>query len=450
MNPADHKSNSLDLVLLEAICRRAGFRFHDSLARPLSQWIQERVKILSLANAADYFAWLGDLGHLNAERAGLSNVSSSRETYFLRDHGQMDVFRQVVLPKLVEARAAEKRLRVWSVGCSTGEEPYTLAILIRESGLFGADWQLEIIGFDIDAMAIHQAKRGRYHDWSFRGCPESFRNRYFHAERDAWLIDESLRKLVQFQELDLLAANALTANRADVIFCRNVFIYLNSAAIELATSRLLNSLADGGYLFCAPGELARYSQPELAAYAFPAAVVYRKLLPATKETTTRSYPAPAAEPIFSSPAISSQSMPSETAIVDTTALMKRAWLAANRGKLDESNSLCTQVRLANPLDPEAYYLSAILASAVGAIDEARAELRRVLYLAPDFVLAYPVLAELCLASADTVAAERYGRQGLARVHALSAEMRMSVFCSATVAEVGAHLDLLMAGLADRI
>jgi len=440
---------------IKAICRRAGIHFHATLLKPLGAWVEDRISTLSLGSVADYFAWLGDATHLKEERPGLSRVTSSRETFFLRDHGQIDVLRQHVLPELVAARAPQKILRLWSIGCSTGEEVYTLAILAETSGLLGPDWHLEITGFDIDPEALHYARQGVYRDWSFRGCPAEFRLRHFNHTADGWKINDRLRSRVSFQTLDLLSP-APQAAMADLILCRNVFIYFDRAAIDQSLTYLTRHLAEGGYLFCAPGELAAHPRTDLSVCAYPEAVVYRKGVGA--KTIQMPPPVDMVQP----PTLQTATVPpqmtrprknaalSEAAVHEAAptveALLERAWHAANRGLLDEAADLCARVREAKPLDPEAYYLSAILALAGGATDVARGELRRVLYLAPDFLLAYPMLAELYLTAEDHPAAERYCRQGLARAQVLPSAQRISVFATGTTGEIKAHLDQLMTAL----
>lgn len=457
----------MDPVLLEAICRRAGIRFHASLLRPLGQWLSSRLQVIGLASVADYFAWLADPVHLAAERPALSSVTSSRETFFLRDHGQIELLRDQVLPELISRNSGRKQLKIWSVGCSTGEEPYTLAMLAREAGLLASEWRLEITGFDIDAEALHQASRGIYRDWSFRGCPDEFRHRYFEKTAEGWRIEPSLRQQVQFRPLDLLAPPGDLAAQLpiDLILCRNVFIYFDHTAIDQALDWLLRCLADGGYLFCAPGELASHPRPELSVCAFPEAIVYRKgisdkapvLQPVLKPQSLLVEPVRALQPRASFSAKGVREVPRHVDVKPVSGLnpaatpvpiLANAWQAANRGLLDESAMLCAKIREQAPLDPDAYYLSAILSLARGELSVARDELRRVLYLAPDYLLAYPMLAELCLNVEDVSAASRYARQGLARALALQIDTPLSPYSSNCVGDVRAHLEQLASKAAD--
>ena len=457
----NEKNLLLDPDQLNAICQLVGIRFHTGLLRPMATWLKERLSALSLPSVAAYLDWLADAAHRNAERPALSHVASSRETFFLRDHGQIEVLRQIVIPELMLKRITQKRLRLWSVGCSTGEEAYTLAILLHESGLLSPDWKLEVVGYDIDQEALMQAKNGRYRDWSFRGCPADFRQKYFRKVGDAWQISTALRQQVDFYALDLLAPSAAFCPsglaQADIILCRNVFIYLDQAAINHALEHLTSCLAEGGYLFCAPGELAVHPRPDLAVRAFPEAVVYQKrelhpadaIIPGVQVPLGGHELQPVRSPEErSAPANLGRGVETPTAS-GHEASMALAWQAANRGRLEEAAALCAQVRGHHPLDPEAYYLQAILALANGDVAVARDELRRVLYLAPEYLLAYPLLAELCLASQDYSAAERYCRQGLARIAGMPPEQSVSPYATGTVAEIGAHLEQLMADLIDR-
>jgi tetratricopeptide (TPR) repeat protein len=150
-------------------------------------------------------------------------------------------------------------------------------------------------------------------------------------------------------------------------------------------------------------------------------------------------------PTAKSPA-AAEEIPSRPPDFDFQEILGQAWNAANQGRLDESARLCAQARAAQPLSPDSYYLSAILALAQGAAEVARDELRRVLYLAPDFVLAYPMLTELYSTAQDDAAAERYCRQGLTHARSLPPELRVSAYGTTTAREITAHLEQLASQL----
>ncbi|MGI8401941.1 MAG: CheR family methyltransferase [Gemmatimonadaceae bacterium] len=171
------------------------------------------------------------------------------ETFFLREKGQFDFLKNTVLPELRTA-AADRPLRMWSAGCATGEEPYSLAMTLKE-----VDWPgtASILGTDLAFARLVAAKRARYTAWSMRGVSEDVITRYFQRQGKQFLLRPDLRRDVQFRILNLASADYPSLGsgieQMDVIFCRNVLIYFDFATIAEIAARLIASLAPGGWLF---------------------------------------------------------------------------------------------------------------------------------------------------------------------------------------------------------
>lgn len=172
------------------------------------------------------------------------------ETYFFRESAQLEFIRQHVLPTFRESRTPEHPLRAWSAGCATGEEPYTLAIMLRAAGLANSS---SVLGTDVSRPRLDAAGRARYTRWSLRGMAEQDVDRYFIRRGKQFLLRPQLRATVDFRELNLAADNWPSAKSGigemSLILCRNVLIYFERQMVTEVASRLLASLSDDGWLF---------------------------------------------------------------------------------------------------------------------------------------------------------------------------------------------------------
>lgn len=186
----------------------------------------------------------------------LVNTLVNKESHFFRDHDQYKLLRQKILPELIERRSPEKQLTIWSAGCSTGEEAYSVAILLKELIPDIDDWQITIIGTDISLASLAIAEQGTYTDWSFRSLDQDIRDRYFTQEDGQYQINQDIQDLVQFYPLNLRESMLPWAIASvDLILCRHVFIHLNEQAITHVLEQLQISLHSEGYLVTGHGEL---------------------------------------------------------------------------------------------------------------------------------------------------------------------------------------------------
>ena len=172
----------------------------------------------------------------------VSDAMMTNESFFYRDVKPFDQFRDMVLPKLVQARAATRKLRIWSAASSTGQEPYTLAMLLKEQEAKLAGWKVEIVGTDISRDALDRAKAGLYTQFEVqRGLPVQMLLKYFKQQGDRWLIAEPLRQMVQYREFNLLSDPG-TLGQFDIVFCRNVLIYFDQATKGAVLGRIARTM----------------------------------------------------------------------------------------------------------------------------------------------------------------------------------------------------------------
>ena len=231
------------------------------------------------------------------------------ETYFWREPQVFDALEERILPELIRSRGSgEKRLRIWSAGCSTGEEPYSIAMALRRTLPAIDDWNIAILATDLNPRMLRRAAAGRYSEWSFRNAPPWLKDLFFRpigAEGRREIIPE-VRKMVSFAHLNLAEDGFPSAgngtNAIDIIFCRNVLMYLSPESANRIVRKLHCALVDGGWLMTGAGELSQTLFSSFAAVQFPGAIVYRKPSepPRTEEPASSDMPVPGS-PRFAKP-----------------------------------------------------------------------------------------------------------------------------------------------------
>jgi chemotaxis protein methyltransferase CheR len=240
-----------------AIARRLGLRFDDGKLTFLAEVLARRIGARRI-DAASYLDLLQRELEADDELRALALELTVGETYFFRHAEQFNALCQVVLPERASARAKSRTLRLLSVGCASGEEPYTLAILVQKQGLEPA-FKVEILGMDFNTDSLEKARRAVYSTWSLRETPPDVREHWFISQGQKFQLVASLREAVQFHEHNLVkpSAELLPPGRYDVIFCRNVLMYFTPEHAADIVERLTRALLPGGYLFLGHAETLR-------------------------------------------------------------------------------------------------------------------------------------------------------------------------------------------------
>jgi chemotaxis protein methyltransferase CheR len=179
---------------------------------------------------------------------------TTNESFFFRDTKPFDQFKALVLPALLKSRAASRTIRIWSAACSSGQEPYSLAMILSESAAQLNGWRIEIVGTDLSTEILNRAKEGMYSQFEVqRGLPITMLVKYFAQIGDRWQINAKIRGMVQYKEFNLLQ-DPMPLGRFDVVFCRNVLIYFD----QPTKTRVLNSVSklmpEDGFLFLGGAE----------------------------------------------------------------------------------------------------------------------------------------------------------------------------------------------------
>lgn len=210
------------------------------------------------------------------------------ETHFFRNRPQFEALEYHLLPELIEASRKTRRMRIWSAGCSSGEEPYSTAMLLRTMLPDIAEWHITILATDINPGALDRAERAVYGGWSFREVPPSMKARYFKPRGGEFEVVDEIRAMVTFRYLNLVSDSypSLPTNTMgmDLILCRNVLIYFDEATVKDVIGRLHAALKEDGKLLVAPAEFSQEAFRAFQTLNFPGTVVYKKPRPALEET----------------------------------------------------------------------------------------------------------------------------------------------------------------------
>jgi chemotaxis protein methyltransferase CheR len=267
MTPAGDPAASQVERFRTSIVRRLGLRFDDARLASLAELLSRRAD----RSSTSVETYLGGLEAGLASRAELRSLAEEltvTETYFFRNVEQFHALRELVLPARARARSqaapeGSRRLRILSAGCASGEEVYSLAILIRDQPeLVG--FEVDVLGIDVNPAALARAARGRYAAWSFRETPADVQERCFERDGRELVISAALRATVRFSERNLLDPDPAFWQPAvfDVVLCRNVIMYFPVELQRAVIERLTASLVPGGYLFLGHAETMRGLSPD--------------------------------------------------------------------------------------------------------------------------------------------------------------------------------------------
>jgi chemotaxis protein methyltransferase CheR len=337
------------------------------------------------------------------------------ETYFFRDQAHFRLLREHILPSIALQRRGSSKpvLAVWSAGCATGEEPYSIAIMLHEFFPDLARWQMKLFGTDLNANSLHAAERGVYRQWSFRHTEDALRSRHFRAVQGGWQIKPHIQSMVAFRHANLFAGAPLP--QFDVIFCRNVLIYFDDAHIQQIEDIFFNALAPGGWLLLGQAEALHVRRERWQTHIFPGTVVYQKPVGSGKAYHLERHTQPSID-IPATPALPpaatyqnalaaaqrDDGAQAERLLAELLAQQPQhaaahtllAYIFANRRALPEAHTHLDQALRIDALAADAHYLRGMLLMEDGKRDEARKALDAALYCRPTHPLALFMLGNL--------------------------------------------------------
>ncbi len=419
---------------------RLGLSFPIERRGELARGIARAAAANHCRDAAHCARWLRDNAISPHQLAALAAHLTPGETYFWRDPASFEALRRSVLPGLVQRRrSGSRRLRIWSAGCSTGEEAYSLAMLLELAIADLDQWELNLLATDINPRALQIARRGVYREWSFRGVPQELRERFFRPRPDGLMeVLPHLRRRVSFARLnladDVYPAQRNDTQAMDLIVCRNVLMYFAPAQAARVLDRFANALVDGGWLLLGAAETGSL-QGSCAALS-PVDVDGCFLLRRNGDRGS----AAAAPDGSGNAANRSQAPPpplQPAPAADPAEMARLARGHADRGRLDAALDWSQRAIAAAKLDPGVHYLHANILLELGRRGEATASLERALFLDHDFTLAHYALGMQARTDGMPAHARRHLRNALASLARRDASQAVSDGNGITVGRLAA-------------
>ena len=437
---AERQAQALEPAREEALCRmiteRTGIVLYDHQMQSLRETVAEACERFGYGSAEDYQRALQEKTSLSPELEFLVGRITVAESYFFRDAAQMALLRERLLPELLARKrlAGDYSLRVWSAGCSSGQEIYSVAILLHELLPDIGDWTLHLLATDINTDVLAAAISGRYRQWSFRATPEPIVNKYFARSGDEHELDERIRKRVRFAYLNLAEdafPSLLTETYAmDLVLCRNVFIYLDPGAAQRIMHRFAECVIADGVLLLGASDHVDSPTAALECVQAGETSYLRRLssAPAVAPSVSPNLPARAvADPqglervvkLLRAERWRDALIASEQAINELGAsaglMQTKAKALANLGNLAAALQACEQSLALDPTDKHTYLIQGIVLMEHEKPREAEAALRKAVYLDYAFAEAHHQLGLLQL----RLGRRDEGRRSLANALALA-------------------------------
>lgn len=450
---ADRLPDILLSQLGEFVAERMGLHFGPERWPDLERGIRSVTREFEFDDAESCIRWLLSSPLTKSQVEMLASYLTVGETYFFRERQSFEMLEERILPELTRRRRdGDRRFRIWSAGCCTGEEPYTIAILLKQVLPDLEDWQITILATDINPRFLQKASEGMYGEWSFRGVPPGIKERHFtkrHGGR--FEILPEIKKMVTFSYLNLAVDTYPSllnnTNAMDLIFCRNVLMYFSPERAKQVVRKFHHSLLDGGWLIVSPSETSHILYAQFVTVNFPEVIFYKKdshktsavvsygleqeTKPPLPPTIPFSFAPPPKPELTISEPLKEPVAPdtSEEKVVepehnlyaeamdlyqqgryeeaaqtlstllardpsDSKAMALLARVHANQGNLTEATRWCEKALAADKLSPACHVLHATILQEQGVTQEAIRALQRALYLDQNLVLAHFALGNI--------------------------------------------------------
>ena len=482
MPTAESEISAVDLRLLsDVVAEHLGLHFPAERSCDLLRGIRSASREFGFEAVAPCINWLLASPFTKQQIEALATHLTVGETYFYRDEATMVALERHILPELIaKRRGREQRLRIWSAGCCTGEEPYCIATMIDRLIPDRPDWDITILATDINLESLRRAREGLYRDWSFRNTPHWMKQQYFSNCGDGrHAISPEIKSMVSFAHLNLAAQSypslLTNTNAVDLILCRNVLMYFSSALVRQVIKRFHNCLLEGGWLVTTASEASAILYSPLTSVKLSGGAVYQKngstAPPPRQHDTTNSTreqpqrvrrrvptprPQSTTKPRDAAPCqaeAAAPDAPPETDLYaealslymqgayqestdklrqfaatdpgaferDTSKITLLVRACANMGDLGGAQKWCEKAIASDKLSPELRYLLATILLEQGHGAEARRAMRDTLYLDDGFVLAHFALGNLARQQGDTVESVKHFARALVALRRLNPE-----------------------------
>ncbi|MEM8804794.1 MAG: CheR family methyltransferase [Cyanobacteria bacterium P01_G01_bin.38] len=430
----------------------------------VEQKIRHRMAMLNLSHPEAYYQLLtAPTPDSQQEWQHLIALLTNPESFFFRDRGQFKVLRNHVLPDLIKRHQSDKQLRILSAGCSTGEEAYSLALTLKNLMPDIDQWQVTLLGTDINTHALKQAKAGIYRPWSLRGIDAVTQQQFFRKIDGQYHLDDDIKAMVRFRTLNLVG-KTLSQPKAqlklDLIICRNVFIYFSEGAIASVIDSFYKMLRPSGYLITGHTELWNQDMSRFETQSYPESLVYQR--PPHQQHPNAPPPPPVAPQ--SAATTSSPDLPSgEDALIDTAltlfkarsfdqampylekslklqpqnfdGLCLMAQLQLKIGQLDRAVQYCRQASEIEAFSVMPYYTLAQILKRQGNRAAAKRTFKKILYLEPTSVAAYVELSQIYRQEGNAKKSLKMRRSALSLLRKLPTNTKIFELDDLTVAEL---------------
>lgn len=422
-----------------------GLRFPRERYADLRRGLDSVARELGFSDSTECAEWLMQAPLSRRQVEILASHLTVGETYFFRDQRVFEMLEHEILPPLIRCRRNDgKYLRLWSAGCATGEEPYSIAILLGRMLPDFEQWNVSILGTDINPSFLRKAADGVYGEWSFRSVPPWIRKRYFVPAGGKFHIEPAVQKRVVFSYLnlaeDLYPSLLNGTNAMDIIFCRNVIMYFSLDQQVEVVRKLHHCLVENGLLVVSPTEMSNTLFAKFDQVKFPGVVFFRRngsrAAPPPQASLQQT---PTAKPAEVSGGAGSQRGAQEVApppelyrqaealyrlgryneaeqplmallaleSENGTAILLLARTLANLGRLGDARELCEKAAGREKLDPGVHYLLATILHEMGQAEEEAAALRRALYLDDGLAVAHFAMGNLASRRGNGLEAKRH-------------------------------------------
>ncbi len=406
--------------LSKFVSSQMGLYFPKERWTDLKRAIEAVALDLDFDNPVSYIHWLLSPPLIKKKVDTLAKHLTIGETFFFRDENIFYALKNNIIPELVKKHGKkDKSIRFWSAGCSTGEEPYSIAIFIDQTMVLLKDWDITILATDINTHFLQKAVKGVYTSWSFRNTRKWVIEKYFKKiAPNRFEIAPYIKKKVDFSQLNLASKaywTPLNNIAMDVIFCRNILMYFDPEVINEVIERLTLCLVQGGWLIVNPIEAAFVQNSDLYKIQLPGTILFKKKHANRHKESPKDTRKEIAGPerniyqearAFYKEGLYKESVKKLTglfhngqpgykaSVLDSSSMALIAKAYANQGKLAEAERWCKKAIDAEKLHPGYHYLLATIYQEEGRVKESIKFFKKAIYLDPEFVLAHFMLGNL--------------------------------------------------------
>ncbi len=393
-------SSDVFALFQELITEACGLRFEEERSQSLHLALWERLQQRGYDSYREYYNLLKFHPEGRLEIRELLDLITVGETYFFRNKSQFNVLMRSVLPEIMQRKlySGDKSMRVWSAGCSRGDEPYSIAIAIKEALPCEEEWTISILGTDINRNGLARAKEAVYGEKDVAHLPKEYLQKYFKVEDSTYRLHPGARQWVQFEYHNLVKDPFVheKMQMIDLIFCRNVTIYFKEETTRRVIENFYHCLAPEGYLFLGHTETLWQITDKFERVDFPQAFAYQKGSTSSQAGVMRPFMAAPEIKIENLISVPSSAPPAAPEKDDRLTSLSEATLLANNARYKEAAEILAKVIKADNLSVEAYYLLGVLCYKTGDLREAETQFRKVIYVNPDAILAYFNLGNIYL------------------------------------------------------